>query len=352
MKWTLLCCVVCLATQAHASVNTRAPLPSRKTPKGRVVTRQSPKQAEVALSPEQEAIFEDFKNELYEAHKVVLAEEVKKNPTRGKQIIVEGRERFLRQVATLRRAYASGSIQILRKWTEPGISSGLPTGFGNGWGTATFFVALTPQSKFGGSDGSLGFGFGIGDPIEWVGVSVNIVAEGLYPDDLIKRSATDYFKFSLDNGGVNLHFSRNLPNLFSIAYGRAHVLSWGVEPEIRRNYKQSQYLVLSKILLRQGESPWFSRFAATLGVGDKGYLPFEHYISERKFMWPFAGVNVRIHDPVSLSLESQSSEFSIGVNIAPLSKYPLHLQISANNLLSRAGNSLELYFNGAYSINF
>jgi hypothetical protein len=113
------------------------------------------------------------------------------------------------------------------------VSIGVPSGFGASSGMLFGWVDYTNFDPYtgveGDDDGSMGLGFGLGDPAETIGLEVSVsitsVSTGWWGDGVFG-----------DEGSLNLKVHRYVPGLAfasyaSLSFGLDNIVGWGDETE-------------------------------------------------------------------------------------------------------------------------
>lgn len=213
-----------------------------------------------------------------------------------------------------------------------GSSFQIPVANGAGWGSAGAGVYVqTVDSPSNDYDGSMGLNLGLGNPAEYVGLSL---AANL--SSLTGSGGPDSFG-EAGSFGAKLH--TNLPGLTSFAVGVNGIGRFG---QIKKVGTSSVYAVISKgfVLGTQG-------LTAHLGVGDNGFTT-----PGKSGIGVFGGLAYHIIPQLSLIAENTGRFSNVAVSWAPIKSWPVTITGGATNLEQRFGLDTQFGLSVATGINF
>jgi hypothetical protein len=219
---------------------------------------------------------------------------------------------------------------------SPGMTIFNPAGFGAD--KNTLFLSGSYQSstrQFGGSDGELGVGIGVGDARDFLGLEV------AYTIDSFGRSQ------GFGSGGFSAKVHKRLDDDLSLAVGwnRFASVKFGGGAGIPFDYpKNSYYGAITKVFATTDNVDSFlSRIALTAGVGGGTFLSEQTLKDAAAAGTDPSGVNVfgsaafRIAQPVSAIVEWTGQDLAAGLSIVPFQGFPLVISPSFRDITG-AGN--------------
>jgi hypothetical protein len=217
----------------------------------------------------------------------------------------------------------------------PGMSLGSPIAFGPAWGDVFFGAVGVNRQRYypreGFRDGAVVAGFGLGNPVELVGVEV------------LLASYTTVNSGFLSRAGVSVKAHRVLPANFAVAAGAENVLTRG---EVDAD--QSVYGVISRVwLLSGGERPILT---TSVGLGTGRFRSEEAWLEDRNTVGVFASAGLSIWQPVSF-IADYSQDLNLGVSVAPFVRVPLSVTAGVLDVLGEAGDGRRFMIGvvGGYS---
>ena len=190
------------------------------------------------------------------------------------------------------------------------VSIGVPSGFGASSGMLFGWVDYTNFDPYtgieGDDDGSMGLGFGLGDPAETIGLEVSVsitsVSTGWWGDGVFG-----------DEGSLNLKVHRYVPGLAfasyaSLSFGLDNIVGWGDETE---EYPVNAYVAYSQVSdIQLGNQ--LLPLDITVGYGsataDFGTEP-----------GAFASLGLGLTPSLSAALSRYGDEMNVGIVIFPQS---------------------------------
>jgi hypothetical protein len=233
---------------------------------------------------------------------------------------------------------------------SPGMTLFNPAGFGAD--KNTLFLTGSYQSsirQFGGSDGELGVGLGVGDARDWLGLEV----------------AYTMFSFGRSQGFGSGAFSakvhKRLDDDLSVAVGwnRFADVKFGGGAGIDFDYpKNSYYGAITKVFATTDNVDSFlSRIALTAGVGGGVFLPEQTLRDAAAAGTDPSGVNVfgsaafRIAQPVSAIVEWTGQDLAAGLSIVPFQGFPLVISPGFRDIAG-AGNGARFVVGAGLTYQF
>jgi hypothetical protein len=209
--------------------------------------------------------------------------------------------------------------------STPGISLGSPVAFGPGWGDV-FVGAIgvnrqryfPPERGRRNLDGAVVGGFGIGDPVDLIGLEVLIASYTTVRSGFFTRA------------GVSLKAHRALPGNFAVAAGVENVVKHGPVDADR-----SVYAVVSRAWLPVAdERPVFT---TSLGVGNGRFRSEDAWLDDRETVGIFANVAASFWQPVSF-IADYNQDLNLGVSVVPLARVPVSITAGVLDVLGVAGD--------------
>jgi hypothetical protein len=212
---------------------------------------------------------------------------------------------------TLRREFrlpqpATSVIDARGLWVTPGMTIGVPSGFGADFGDAFAGVAFQYRTRtFRNADGGAVVGFGLGDAQRLVGVELAVTSYGTV------RSCC--------RGGLSVKVHRVLPGDVSLAVGMENAAIVGLSDAGR-----SLYVAGSRVfLLRNDPASFLGSLALTAGAGNGRFRSERDILEDRETISPFGSVGVRVLPQASVVTSWTGHDLVAGVSIIPLRRVPL-----------------------------
>ena len=140
---------------------------------------------------------------------------------------------------------------------QPASTINTPTAYGQRWGQVFAGVAYQNRIRYDDwTDGVASAGFGLGDPVRYVGLDVTVNILDTYTDFADDRS-------------LSLKLHRQLPYRTAVAVGHENI--WHTDGT---DGGSSRYLVVSKVmLLRDRPTSSFGSLVLNIGLGNDRFLP-------------------------------------------------------------------------------
>ncbi len=244
-----------------------------------------------------------------------------------------------------RPAEQANKFETYNPKTSPQFAIFNPVGFGAD--RNLFFISADYQNRtrFGNkSDGEAGFGVGLGDAVNAIGVELS------YSINSFGSSST------FGSGAFNAKLHRRISEDTSVAIGWnqfAQVNLGGAQTDYPKN---SYYAVATKIFRTTDDiNAPFSRVAATVGVGGGVFLPFDRNIlpsADRSGVGVFGSLGVRVVRPVSAVVEWTGQDLAAGISIAPFDNFPLVITPAFRDITGISGESARFVLGASVAFNF
>jgi hypothetical protein len=259
---------------------------------------------------------------------------------------------------TFRNAQSAAELQDLLQVREipepskassaPSSSLGVPTGFGAQWGNAWLGGAYGSSRLFdSSSDGSVGFGLGLGDSKEYVGLEIFTGLFNLSGGDNTDGSSSG----STGAVGFKLHRLLDDRGYFSAGLGMGNVIRWGTENVYGGDYDTYFGVVTGRFDLQEGQdNPLPLIISAGLGTGafrSKGALD-----ASEQNVNVFGSVALRVIPQVSLISTWTGSQLNLGTSLAPFHNFPLVLNLGAGDVTGAYPQGTRFIMSLGYGIKF
>jgi hypothetical protein len=231
--------------------------------------------------------------------------------------------------------------------TSPSFSIFNPVGFGADNNLIFFSADYQSRTRFTQtSDGEAGFGIGLGDATNSVGVELS------YTINSFGSSA------GFGSGAFNAKLHKRLSEDTSVAIG------WNEFAKIQLNggrngsgpsdYPNNSYYAVGTKIFRTVDdiNQPFSRVAVTGGVGSGVFLPFDPNGNlDRSGLNVFGSLGVRVARPVSAVVEWTGQDLAAGVSIAPFDNFPLVITPAVRDITG-AGDGARFVLGASVAFNF
>lgn len=206
----------------------------------------------------------------------------------------------------------------------PGTSSGSPGGFGAAWRDG-FAGGGYQQSAGGGkADGSMAFGFGLGNPQDAIGLEVSIASLSSFRSGLFDRTA---FSFKA-------HRMVSASAAIGVGVENAFIAGGG-----DNGGGTSVYIAASQVL--QPTSGPFSLVTIGGGVGNGRFRFEKDQVADNKTVNVFASVGAQFHEQASVLLDWSGQDLAAGLSVVPFTAFPVILTPTLNNLTGQNGNDIR-----------
>lgn len=249
----------------------------------------------------------------------------------------------LGEVNKLRQQLLIEPISTLKEplTVAPGSSAGTPTGYGASWGQAFIGGGVYIPLDKGNFDGSLTFGFGVGDAVKSVGLEFdfNVISVG-------GQSLGGDFG---ESGAIGLKLHKYFTDGTAVALGWYNPIKWGDA----RNDKETFYGVVTRAFDLQPNNQG-NKLPLTLSVGI-GTGDFSSVSALRRgdnSVNVFGSVGLRVASQMSLVSSWTGNALNLGASFTPFKKTPLVVNTIFTDVTSNLDNGLGLAINVGYVVEF
>ncbi|MBM3908852.1 MAG: hypothetical protein FJ363_12365 [Gemmatimonadetes bacterium] len=202
---------------------------------------------------------------------------------------------------------------------SPGTSSGSPSGFGAAWRDG--FVGGGYQKGRGGTDydGSMAFGFGLGNAKDAVGLEVVVASLGTFRSGLYERSA---FSFKAHHAvSDNASIALGVENAFATGGGD------DTDPTV---------FVAATRVLSFPESP-FKQVTLSGGIGNGRFRFEKDLMADKSTINFFASAGATIHEQASVFADWGGQDLTVGLSLVPIKAFPIILTPAIADLTGQNG---------------
>ena len=207
----------------------------------------------------------------------------------------------------------------------PGLNIANPSGFGADNYRGFVGLGLQSRTRFsnssggligGGLDGTLGFGFGLGDARESVGLQLSYTM------------ASFGGSRPFGSGGVNAKLHTRFDGGWGVALGGDGIINVGALPEGSptkfNDFENTYYVAATKLFrLRRDINAPFSRAGITVGAGTGRFRSADQIINRENAIGFFGSAGVQALPWISLITEWTGQDLAVGASIAPFKNIPL-----------------------------
>ncbi|MEA5581119.1 hypothetical protein VB620_07175 [Nodularia harveyana UHCC-0300] len=211
--------------------------------------------------------------------------------------------------------------------SAPSSTAGTPSAYGASYGQAyigggLFFPLDQDKDR---NDGSLSLGFGLGNPIDSVGLEVNI--------NITSVGGGPTFDFG-DSGGVGFKLHRYVGDNTSVAIGWSNPIKWGDVTLA----KDTIYGVFTQAFALQPDNPQNNLpLTVSLGVGTGAFSSKGAIEAGDNSVNFFGGLGLRVIPGASLVSSWTGSALNVGGSFAPFKD----TQIVINAIITDVTNNLD-----------
>lgn len=221
---------------------------------------------------------------------------------------------------------------------SPGSNLGSPSAYGasNGQGFAALSYASQPLNA-DKADGSSVIGFGLGDPVDEIGIEVNAAIISL----------ADRFA---DAGAVGFKVHKVFPEAgnLGVALGWSNPIRWGDAQDA----ENTMYAVATKgIRLRPQQSNELP-LTVSLGIGTGGFRSKGAIKAGVNTANVFASAGLQVMPELSLISNWTGNQLNLGVSAAPFRQLPVVFSAGASDVTGNTEGGTRLLFNVGYSLQF
>jgi hypothetical protein len=227
---------------------------------------------------------------------------------------------------------------IFQKPAPPSASSSItmltPSAYGKSWGRASIGLGLQSRSRYSNKvDGVTGFGFGLGNAKESVGLDVNI-------------GIVDLSNFQ--DGTISLKLHTQLKNDLAVAVGVKNLITFG-----STDGGTSAYGVITKTFrLQDSENKPFSQIYLSTGIGNGQFRSESDIRNKVDSLGVFGSVAVKVVQPINAIIEWSGQDLGLGLSIAPFKKIPLVITPGITDITGSAGDGSRFILGVGYSFSF
>ena len=221
---------------------------------------------------------------------------------------------------------------------SPGSSLGSPSAYGAAWGNS--FVGLSYASQPSNedkADGSSVVGMGFGDPVNNLGLEVNVA--------IISLANT-----FADAGAVGFKAHKVFPEAgnLGLAVGWSNAVKWGDA----KNAEDTFYGVATKSFRLRPQQQNDLPLTLSLGVGTGGFRSKGAIKAGDNAPNVFASAGLRVIPEMSLISNWTGNQLNLGVSAAPFKRLPVVFSAGASDVTSNTDGGTRFLFNVGYSYNF
>ena len=225
--------------------------------------------------------------------------------------------------------------------SAPGSTAGTPSAYGASFGQAYIGGGLffpLDQDK-GRNDGSMSVGFGLGNPVDSVGLEVNI--------DITSVGGGPGFDFG-DSGGVGFKLHRYLGDGSAVAVGWSNPIKWGDVTQA----KDTIYGVFTKSFLLQPDNPNDLRLTVSLGLGTGEFSSKGALEADENTVNFFGGLGLRVIPQASLVSSWTGNILNIGGSFAPFKDTQIVINAIITDVTNNFDTGLGLSVTAGYGFRF
>ncbi len=235
--------------------------------------------------------------------------------------------------------------------SAPGSSESSPSAFGASFGDG--FVGLSYQASLRHDakiqDGAAFGGFGLGDPVNAVGLEVTVTSYSTLRNSQTQQTGFNFMRV----GGVSAMLHRRLPGNFAIAVGAENALQWGTGGDGGSDI----YGVVSTVQqLTTNPAGPFGSITLNAGLGTGRFRP---WIGDASSGHPdttgvgiFASGGLRLASSTSLIADFSGQDLAVGLSVAPFPNFPIVFNPAMADVLGRANPTARFVFGVGYGFRF
>lgn len=233
--------------------------------------------------------------------------------------------------------------------SAPGIAQSSPVGFGASWGDIFAGIGGSENPDSSSNDevnGSASIGFGLGDPVDLVGLetTINLIS-------LTGREDNSDSEFGSDgNVGFKLHKTLNATT--AIAIGLENAIGWGLADDT----DSSKYISISHASALRPNNPTNPMtVVVTAGVGDSRFKDQSEPAAQRdndNAINPFAAVSLAVTRRASVIADWSGSSLGLSASFVPFKSIPLSVTAGVIDATDRLDDGTRFTGGIGYSYNF
>lgn len=225
---------------------------------------------------------------------------------------------------------------------SPGSSAGTPSGYGASFGQAyvgggLFFPLEENRDRV---DGSLGFGFGLGNAAKSVGLEVNV--------NITSVGGGDTFDFG-DSGSVGFKLHRYFSDGTAVAVGWLNPVKWGDV----NTAKDTIYGVVTRAFPLQPNN-LNNRMPLTIsvGIGSGAFRSKGAIDANENAANIFASLGLRVLPQVSLVSSWTGNRLNMGASVVPFRNTPIVINGIFTDITSNLDTGLGFSLSAGYIFRF
>ncbi len=221
---------------------------------------------------------------------------------------------------------------------SPGSSLGSPSAFGARWGTAFAGISYASQpDNVDKADGSSVIGMGFGDPVESLGLEVNV---GII-------SLANAFA---DSGAVGFKVHKVIPEAgnLGLAVGWSNALRWGDAEKA----KDTIYGVATQQFRLRPQADNELPLTISMGIGTGGFRSKGAIAARDNAANVFASAGLKVIPELSLISNWTGNQLNLGVSTAPVRQLPMVFSLGVSDVTNNTSGGPRFLFNVGYSVKF
>ncbi len=220
---------------------------------------------------------------------------------------------------------------------QPGITILTPSAYTQALGNVSIGAGFQSRTRFSDrSDGVIGFNFGLGDPINAVGLDV-----GLISTSTLRRGP-------FDGGTVSFKLNRAIAQDLYIAAGVQNAVSFG-----GTDGGSSVYGVVTQaIRLDEDITQPLSRLYLSAGLGGGQFRSPSDINQGVSSVGAFGSVALRVVEPINAIAEWSGQDLTIGLSIVPFRGLPLVITPAITDITRNAGDGARFILGIGYGFTF
>jgi len=219
---------------------------------------------------------------------------------------------------------------------QPASTINTPTAYGQRWGQVSAGAAYQNRIRYDDwTDAVASVGFGVGNPMRYVGLDVGINILDTYTDFGEDRS-------------LSLKLHRRLPFRMAVAVGHENI--WHTDGT---DGGSSRYLVVSKVvLLRDRPTAALGSMVLNLGIGNDRFLPEAQFARGEDGENVFGSLGVRVLPQVNAVANWTGQDLALGLSIAPVRTWPLVITPAVVDVTGTAGDGARFSVGAGLNYSF
>lgn len=226
---------------------------------------------------------------------------------------------------------------IIARPSSPGATLSIPGAWGASWGLFFTGAGYQQRTRFTDSDdGAVFAGFGLGNPLETLGIEVALTSVSTLRSGFLDRST------------VSFKVHRVIGNDIGLAVGYENALEFGTDLD----GGQSLYAVAGKAFVLGAPTDFFSQITLHLGVGDGRFRSEDDIEAGRDGFGVFGAAAVRATERVAVIADWGGQDLALGLSIVPLPSIPLTLTPTLVDVTGSAGDGTRFTIGLGFATRF